>query len=85
MTAENDMTVGRVIRHIEEVLEKANMLTMELAIRSVENEEITGRITRTLDFEAMAERAYEATDTISRLVRELRSAPGAEGNAAASF
>ena len=66
--------VWQVIVDIEEALENANLLAMELVMRSCENEQLNSE--RNGDLVAMqkiADRAMNATNEIGRLVRELQS------------
>ncbi len=66
--------VWQVIVDIEEAVENANLLAMELVMRSCENEQLNGALSGDLPaMQKMADRAMTATNEIGRLVRELQS------------
>lgn len=64
----------QVICDIEEVVENANLLAMELALKAGENEESSGALSQELNaLRLMANRAMAATEEIERLIRGLRT------------
>jgi len=66
--------VWQVIVDIEEAVENANLLAMELVMRSCENELLNGALSGDLAaMQKMADRAMSATNEIGKLVRELQS------------
>ncbi len=66
--------VWRVIVDIEEAVENANLLAMELVIQSCENDQLNGALSGDLAaMQKMAERAMTATNEIGKLVRELQN------------
>lgn len=64
-----------ILRNMEEAMESANLLSIELAVRAFENEELS-RCAGSMDsFKEMADRAICVTEEISRLVRGFSSSP----------
>ncbi len=67
--------VGDIIRNIEEAVEKANLLALELALRSLDNDRLNETYSSEVDgISQLADRAAHATDEIERLVRRLKAA-----------
>ena len=65
----------KIIGEIEQVVESANMLALELTVKAFENEEMSSSLNQSLDLlKGMASRAMVATDEIERLVRGLKNA-----------
>ena len=70
-----DVAVGDIIRTIEDAVEKANLLALELTLRCLENEKLTDGYAAELSaVSQVASRAALATDEIERLVRRLKAA-----------
>lgn len=62
-----------VIRELEETVEKANLLALEMALRALDEEEPDGS-PRMDQLGEIAGRAACATDEVERLVRRLKAA-----------
>ncbi len=63
----------QVIVDIEEAVENANLLAMELVMRSCETDQLNGTLSGDLAaMQKMADRAMTATNEIGKLVRELQ-------------
>lgn len=67
--------VGTIIRTIEDAVEKANLLALEMTLKCLENDRLTESHADELSaISQIASRAALATDEIERLVRRLRAA-----------
>jgi hypothetical protein len=65
--------IRKIICDIEEVVESANLLAMELTISALENEVMSDSLAGSLPtLRTVAKRAMIATEEIERLVRGLR-------------
>lgn len=66
--------LGDLIRELEETVEKANLLALELALKAFEDEE-SGNTSIELDgIGQLAGQAAYATEEVERLVRRLKAA-----------
>lgn len=66
--------VWQAIVDIEAAVENANLLAMELVMRSCENDQLNSALSGDLAaMQKMADRAMTATNEIGKLVRELQS------------
>jgi methyl-accepting chemotaxis protein len=69
------LAVDDIIRNIEETVERANLLALELALKSLENSELVDEYSLEIDgMSQLADRAAHATGEIERLVRRLKAA-----------
>ncbi|KAF0219429.1 MAG: hypothetical protein FD174_2128 [Geobacteraceae bacterium] len=68
-------TVDDIIANIEETVEKANLFALELALKSLENSDLSDVYCKEIDgMSQLADRAARATGEIERLVRKLKAA-----------
>jgi len=66
-----EMPVSRVIRYIEEAVESANLLAMELTLTAFESDEMCKRMDNLDMVQDMVSRAMIATEEIGKLVGGL--------------
>lgn len=67
--------VDDIIADIEETVERANLLALELALKSLENSDLNDVYNTEINsMTQLADRAAHATGEIERLVRKLKAA-----------
>ena len=63
-----------IVRNIEEAVESANILALELTLKSFENDAMSESRVREIEgIKQVAERAMIATSEIEKLVKDLRA------------
>lgn len=68
-------SLSNILRELEETMDKANLLALELALKGLEDGDLQGTLPEKIDGIGHFTRcAAEATEEIERLVRQIKAA-----------
>ncbi len=70
-----DGSLSNILRELEETMDKANLLALELALKGLEDGDLHGTLSEKIDGIAhFTHCAANATEEIERLVRQIKAA-----------
>lgn len=70
-----DGSLSNILRELEETMDKANLLALELALKGLEDGDLHGTLSEKVDgIGHFTQCAANATEEIERLVRQIKAA-----------